>query len=58
MTLPEALKRIEELERHITCQNELITKWMLRLAKAEAKAGNVGTPVKRDISPNDLDTLR
>ena len=42
MTLPEALKRIEELEQHITRQNELITKWLLRLAKAEAKAGNVG----------------
>jgi hypothetical protein len=38
MTLPEALKRIEELEQHITRQNELIKLWMLRLAKDETKS--------------------
>jgi uncharacterized coiled-coil protein SlyX len=42
MTLAEAMARIADLEEHIARQNALILKWMLRLAKSEARAGKVG----------------
>ena len=43
MTLADAMARIAILEDHITRQNALILKWLLRLAKAEARAGKVGS---------------
>jgi hypothetical protein len=33
------MARIAELEEHIARQNALILKWMLRIAKAEARKG-------------------